>query len=232
MTGFPEKFKGTAKLEASEGFLKGSFQLGTALQTPMNATFHVHNRGVEIKWEIPAQTGETAPNLVNRLFKWVGAKPETKGTPQSIRLNSPHLAQAFRDEDSVVFECDPSQNEIAIACIRQGQLAFSVGQIAALLPLKGAANLIFESMAHNQDSNSPGSPLVLRTSLRTLELKPGKVIALGYYNVAAWNAVELAQSQFVSIIRSGVSLTTEDLRRITRDWKLTKPLLESTSSSN
>lgn len=215
MSGIPAQFKGAVKLEAFEGFLKGPFVLRDAEASNTNLSFHITQKGLEIRWP-QVVSSPAAPSIVSRLFRAVGAKKEAATPVTVLRLQSPRLAQAFRESDDVQMFFDRTANTLAMSCNRQGQLAFAFGQIGSLLPLKGAANLLFESIS---EENENRDQLVLRTSLRPLELKIGRVIPLGYYNMAALKQTDA--NLFISIIRSGVSLTMDDLKGLVREWNLT-----------
>jgi hypothetical protein len=207
---FAPRLNGFTELDSSDGFLKGPFTWREGLLNNTNTRVCITQKGIELR--CPEEPVNPAPaNLMHRLFKAVGAKKEKPAVVHVLKLNSTGLAQAFREQDHVQIYFDNETKDLALACSRQGQLAFAIGHIRALLPLKGAANLIFENFKEG----------ILQTSLRSVELKLGRVVPLGYYNLCAWkNSESLKQLEFISILRSGVSLTMEDLKRLSHDWTL------------
>ncbi len=206
MLELPQSFTGSTQLDSSEGFLKGAFLFRDVPN--VTSSFNLNQKGLEIRCSSKPPETE-GPKFFDRLIRAVVPKKEVAQPAIILKLQSTRLAQAFREQDQV--HIYSSDNKLGIACIRQNQLAFALGDLSELLPLKGAANLVFENMSED---------FVLRTSLKPLNLKAGRVVPVGYYNVAL-----LSEQPFVTIVRSGISLTMDDLKHLQREWTLQREKL-------
>jgi hypothetical protein len=162
--------------------------------------------GFQVTQKKAAEAAAPTGGFFRRLLK-PNAPKAAPSAPASEKVGIPlgTLSEVFRENDQVDLVYGGPGQPITLICHRNNQLGFALGQLSSFLPLRGAANMIFESLT---EEPAPKTAWTLVTSLRPLELKPGKTVGLGYYAITLW------KRNFCSILRTDISVRTEDIKAL------------------
>jgi hypothetical protein len=194
------KIHGSVTLHAHGSHLQGPLQM-----TDSNGG-RLQLRVIPTGFELTAERIQEAPAPAAGFFKRLLGTPAAKpAAPNLVTTTLPLglLSEAFRENDHITIDYDPAGGPFTLICQRNNQLGFAIGDLAPVMPLKGAANILFESLL---EEPAPKNAWTLTTSLRPLELKPGKTVGLGYYSITLW------KKNFCSIVRTDVSVRPEDIK--------------------